>query len=146
MGMLAHPSSAVRTEEAAVHQRACQILVVDDDPSFVHLLKESLQLEGYKVHCGYDGQAALQLAHQYAFHLIILDVNMPMTNGLKVFEYLRSSPDTVKIPVIFITGELSKDVYSSIARHQRVAHLKKPLDLESFNSVVRLFLDSYPVT
>ncbi len=144
MAMSFHPTLSVQAEEDLAVSVAPQILVADDDPSMVRLLQETLQLEGYKVYCAYDGQMALRLAQQFALDLIILDVNMPMTNGLKVFAYLRASVSTAKIPVIFVTGELSKDVYPAIATAQRVAHLKKPVDLESFNSLVKLFLAQYP--
>jgi CheY-like chemotaxis protein len=121
------------------------VLVVDDDASLVNLLKEDLTGEGYIVHCGYDGQMAIQLARRELPDLIILDVTMPMTNGLKAFEYLRANEDTRQIPIIFCSGELSKDVYPIIASAPRVAHLKKPMDLDHLNSMVRSFIQQYPV-
>jgi CheY-like chemotaxis protein len=122
-----------------------RILVVDDDPSIVNLIKEDLESLGFQVFSGFDGQMAIQLANQERPDLIILDVNMPMTNGLKAFEYLRRSPVTQPIPIIFVSGELSKDVYPLVAGSQRVAHLKKPMDLEHLNSMVLQFLRQYPV-
>ncbi len=130
--------------DLAVEPFPHQLLVADDDPMIVGLLKENLEIEGYKVSCAYDGAMALRMALAYPFDLIILDVNMPMTHGLKVFEYLRKTEETAKIPIIFLSGELSKDVYPVVASAQRVAHVKKPLDLESFNSLVRHFLEQYP--
>jgi CheY-like chemotaxis protein len=121
------------------------ILVVDDDPSIVNLLREDLTEEGYKVFCGYDGQMAIQLARRERPNLIILDVAMPMTNGLKAFEYLRTCEDTRQIPVIFVSGEMSRDIFPLIESAPRVAHLKKPMDLEHLNSMVRQFLAKYPV-
>ena len=123
-----------------------QIIVADDDPSIVHLIKEDLGMMGYKVICAYDGQMAVRLAHQYHPDLIVLDVNMPMTSGFKAFEFLRSAPDTAKIPVIFITGEMSKDIFPTIADAPRVAYVKKPFDLDSFNSLISEFLLAYPNT
>jgi two-component system, sensor histidine kinase and response regulator len=120
------------------------ILVVDDDPSIVNLLKEDLTQEGHTVYCGYDGQMAIQLARRERPNLIIMDVAMPMTNGLKAFEYLRKCDDTKSIPVIFVSGEMSKDIFPIVQNSQRVAHLKKPMDLEHLNSMVRQFLTQYP--
>jgi CheY-like chemotaxis protein len=131
-------------EETEIRSKAAHILVADDDPSLVRLLQEFLEIEGYTVLCAYDGQMALRLVQEHSVDLIILDINMPMTSGLKVFQQLRAMAGTAKIPVIFVTGELSKDVYPAIADAQRVAHVKKPLDLESFNSLIRLFLQQYP--
>jgi CheY-like chemotaxis protein len=122
-----------------------RILVVDDDTALVHLLRESLEAEGYRVCVGYDGQMAIQLAHKEKPDLIVLDVSMPMLNGIKVFQFLRESADTRPIPVIFLSGELSKDIYPVIESSQRVAHVKKPMDLESLQSLIRQFLQNYPV-
>ena len=120
------------------------ILVVDDDPSIVRLLKEILEVEGYRVSCAYDGDAALRQVRDHAFNLIVMDVNMPVTNGFQVLQHLRASPTTARIPVIFVTGEPSADVYPVVSRDPRAAHVKKPMELESFNSVVRQHLERYP--
>src|SRR5262245_52969618 len=86
------------------------ILVVDDDSSIVNLLKEDLEIEGYRVVPGYDGQMALQLAKSTKPDLIFLDVNMPLLNGLKALEYLRGMAETQHIPILFLTGEASSNV------------------------------------
>ena len=120
------------------------IVVIDDDASIVHLLKENLVQMGYRVVEGYDGQAALQLAKTVKPHLIILDVNMPMINGLKALEFLRSREDTRNIPILFLTGETSSKIAPTLATAPRVAHVKKPIDLDDLNSIVRQLLDKYP--
>jgi CheY-like chemotaxis protein len=130
---------------ATVSERGlCHILVADDDPSVVQILQDDLGGIGYMVHCAFDGQAALQSALQYRPNLIIMDINMPLASGLKVLEALRARPDTCRIPVIFVSGEPPKDIYRAIASTARVAHVTKPFDLESLNSLVQLFLDQYP--
>jgi CheY-like chemotaxis protein len=120
------------------------ILVVDDDPSIVHLLKEDLEIEGYKVIEAYDGQMALTQARSARPQLIILDVNMPLLGGLKALEYLREAPETQSIPVLFLTGEASANVAPHLTSEPRVAHVKKPIDLEDLNSLVRQLLEKYP--
>src|SRR5882672_8885663 len=142
--MVAPQSFRTWHEESVVRPSSRHILVVDDDPTMVRLLRESLELEGYHVSCAYDGDAALHQVRAHAFNLIILDVNMPLTNGLRVLEQLRASAETVRIPVIFVTAEPSADVYPTVAKDPRAAHVKKPVDLDSFNSVVRHFLERYP--
>jgi CheY-like chemotaxis protein len=120
------------------------ILIVDDDPSIVHLLKEDLEMEGYRVLEGFDGQMALQMARTSRPHLIILDVNMPLISGLKALEYLRESEETRLIPILFLTGEASGRVAPRLTPEPRVAHVKKPIDLEDLNSLVRQLLEKYP--
>jgi len=138
-------SSSVPGTGRTLNSGMGRIVVADDDPAIVNLLRENLNELGYEVFCAYDGQMALRHARLSQPDLIIMDVNMPMTSGLKAFQYLRSTQETAKIPVIFITGELSRDVYPSIENASRVAHVKKPFDLDSFNSLVQQFIAQFPV-
>lgn len=120
------------------------VLVVDDEPNVVKMLKNNLEAEGYTVLCGYDGQMAIHLARTQRPNLIILDVNMPVTNGLKALQSIRTLVETKYIPVIILTGELSQTVYPVLEKTTRIAHIKKPIDLEHLNSMVRQFLQQYP--
>src|SRR4051812_1899885 len=122
-----------------------KVLVVDDDPSLVHLMTDNLEQQGYVVVSGYDGMMAVQLAKTARPDLIILDVNMPMSSGLKALEILRATPETLRIPVIMLTGETSDRVFPSIQSNPRVLHIKKPVDLEELNSLVRQTIAQYPV-
>jgi CheY-like chemotaxis protein len=119
------------------------ILLIDDDVHLVQMLKSSLEGEGYHVLTGFDGQMAVNLATTRKPHLIIMDVNMPMTNGLKALEFLRKTPATTQIPVIFLSGEKSGTIYPVIESVQRVAFLKKPLDIEHLLSMIRQYLQLY---
>jgi DNA-binding response OmpR family regulator len=115
--------------------------VADDDTYLVRLLKENLELEGYDVACAYDGMHAIHMAREGHYDLIILDINMPLTNGYKVLEYLRTRPDTATTPVIVVTAEPSRDVYPRVARDPRASYIKKPLEIESLNSLVKYYLN-----
>jgi DNA-binding response OmpR family regulator len=136
--------SAPIYDETHIRLETPHLVIVDDDPNVVRLLKENLELEGYHVHCAYEGDTALRLIREGPCNLVILDVNMPLTNGLQVLYHLRAKPQTARIPVIFISGEPSGDIYPCVARDPRAAHIKKPLDLDTFNTIVRYFLDRYP--
>ena len=59
------------------------ILIIDDDPEVVRLLQTAMKDEGYAVVTGHDGQMALNLARTHKPSLMIMDVQMPMTSGLK---------------------------------------------------------------
>lgn len=119
------------------------ILIIDDDMSLVRMLKSGLEGEGYDTICGFDGQMAINLARSRQPSLIVMDVNMPMTNGLKVMEFLRKNQETSKIPIIFLSGEQSGSIYPFIESAQRVAFIKKPLDMEHLLSLVQQFLEKY---
>jgi len=117
------------------------ILLIDDDLHLVKLLKDSLQREGYRVYCGFDGGMAVHLAHKYHPDVILLDVNMPYVDGLKAFDQLRSKRDTAGIPVVFISDMVSQVIYPTVRSSPRAAYLKKPIDLIDLNSFLRQFIE-----
>ena len=69
-----------------------RILVVDDEKTLVKGMKFNLENEGYEVECAYDGAAALELAREGRFDLIILDVMMPEMDGSSYRLPARPSP------------------------------------------------------
>ena len=66
-----------------------KILVVDDEKLLVKGMKFNLENEGYEVECAYDGAAAVELARNGQFDLIILDVMMPEVDGLEACIRIR---------------------------------------------------------
>lgn len=123
--------------------QAPTILIIDDDLPLVRMLKSGLEGEGYATISGFDGQMAVNLARTQHPNLIVMDVNMPMTSGLKALEFLRKNQETAKIPIIFLSGEQSGTIYPFIESAQRVALIKKPLDIENLLSLVHQFLQKY---
>jgi putative two-component system response regulator len=81
-----------------------QILVVDDDPAIVELLRRMLTREGYAVVSAADGQAALDQVAVQRPDLILLDVTMPRLDGFAVCRSLKDNEETALIPVTMLTG------------------------------------------
>ena len=117
-----------------------KILVIDDDATHVELLKESLQSEGFAIIKGYDGDMAQELASAHAPNLIIMDVNMPVCDGIEALHGLRECEGTSNIPVIFLTSVPSETLSPEIDFAAQVKCLKKPVDLAELYSTVRYFL------
>jgi DNA-binding response OmpR family regulator len=77
------------------------VLVVDDDPQIVELMRDFLTAEGYAVETAPDGLAALQIVNAGAVNCILLDVMMPELNG---FELCRQVRETTDIPILFLSA------------------------------------------
>lgn len=94
-----------------------KILVVEDSPSMVAVLKNTLEEEGYVVVTAKDGIEGLKMAIQEIPDLIITDDLMPKMDGFTMMKNLRSSPETAAIPAILITsqsaGEEEKKAFDS---------------------------------
>ena len=79
-----------------------KILVVDDEKVLVKGIKFNLENEGYEVECAYDGAAALELAREGRFDLLILDVMMPEMDGLEACMKIREFSN---VPIIMLTAK-----------------------------------------
>src|SRR5688572_286018 len=82
---------------------AATILVVDDEPKALNLLRTLLEAEGYRVLCALDGPAAL-VAAQERPDVILLDVMMPGMDGYEVCAKLRTAPAVAAVPIIMLTA------------------------------------------
>jgi CheY-like chemotaxis protein len=107
-----------------------RIMVVDDQPINVQLLKRKFEREGMEVIAAYNGREALNLVTQQKPDLILLDVMMPDMDGIEVCQNLQASPDTKSIPVIFITARSSKEGKLEGLSVGAVDYITKPIDLD----------------
>jgi len=80
-----------------------KILVVDDEPDVVDIVKVALESEGYKVFPATGGRQALEIALQEPLDMAILDVAMPDMDGFELCRQLKENENTKHIPVMFLT-------------------------------------------
>ncbi len=80
------------------------ILVVEDEPPLVEVLRYNLEKEGYQVNVAEDGAQALHKVHEAPPDLVILDWMLPELSGIEVCRQLREDPDSRDIPVIMLTA------------------------------------------
>ncbi len=116
-----------------------KVLVVDDDPAILRLIKTIVEKEGYTVFAARDGKEAyklLQSGEQFA--AAIFDVVMPYIQGTELVRYMQSERKLMKIPVLMMTAEqnprLSGDSFSAGA----VAFLPKPFTASQLQMMLRM--------
>jgi len=114
------PSSIVNVD------RNKRILVVEDERQLCMTLGDRLSSEGYSVDFAHDGKTGLEMAAKGLFDLIILDVMLPMENGLDICVELRKSGHT--IPVLMLTAR--RQVVEKVAGFKAGAddYMTKPFD------------------
>lgn len=81
-----------------------KILIADDRPDFVQLLRDLLTVEGYQVVTAENGREALETIYQCAPDLVLLDLNMPVMDGYQVCHQIKTDPATADIPVLMLTA------------------------------------------
>ncbi len=114
------------------------ILIVDDDPSYMGLVREWLKNE-YKVAMAVSGLQALKWLGKNTVDLILLDHEMPVTSGPQVLEMLRSDPDTSRIPVIFLTGKGDKESVMQVVALKPEGYFLKTIEKEELLNNLRNF-------
>ena len=87
------------TESTLTESAIKTILIVDDDRSVADTFARMLKLEGFEVATAINAEAGLELADSVRPNAIILDMRMPITNGLQFLRMVRSKPHLVEVPV-----------------------------------------------
>jgi two-component system, OmpR family, response regulator VicR len=81
---------------------ADRVLVVDDERPIADILKFNLEREGFEVEVAYDGEAAVAMAKQMPFQLVILDIMLPKLDGFSVCKEIRSHSS---VPILMLTAK-----------------------------------------
>ncbi len=105
-----------------------KVLIVDDSPLQCSSVERILSDAGYQVRSITDGSQALETVKSYVPHLILMDVNMPITDGFAATRQLKGDATTKDIPIVFLT---SKDQKADKAWGQilgAAGYLTKPCD------------------
>ena len=105
------------------------ILIVDDDPQYLTLVREWLK-GTYKVSMANSGLQAIKWLGKNKVDLILLDHEMPVTSGPQVLEMLRSDAETKNIPVMFLTGKGDKESVMAVVALRPEGYFLKSIQKE----------------
>ncbi|MCR5546482.1 MAG: response regulator [Lachnospiraceae bacterium] len=115
------------------------ILLVDDDPSYGSLVRDWL-MDSYNITVVTSGVRAIKyLGTHPKTDLILLDYEMPVTNGPQVLEMLREDVSTSQIPVIFLTGNDSKESVMAVVALKPEGYLLKSIQREELLNKLKVF-------
>ena len=112
------------------------ILIADDDPDFVNNLKDVLQDEGFMVYQASDGSEAVERVQKGDVDILILDLRMPILNGLETFQSLKEKG--VALPTIIVTAYADSEgnALKKLKAHCVNGILKKPFDPECLINIL----------
>ncbi len=125
-------------KKAASGELKKSILVVDDDPNYMNLVREWLK-DTYKISMATSGLRAIKWLGANKVDLILLDYEMPVTDGPQVLEMLRADDDTKNIPVIFLTGRDDKESVMSVVALKPEGYFLKTIGKEELLNKLKMF-------
>ncbi len=116
------------------------ILIADDDKKSIKLLRDVLQASGYSVAVARDGRETVALAQARKPDLILMDIRMPVMDGIAAMKKLRADPNTDRIPIIAITAHAMRGDKERFIQQGFDDFLAKPVDIHVLLDRVRLHL------
>ena len=117
-----------------------KILLVDDDPDIIEIIKYNLEQEGYNIKMATNGNEAIKKAKKHIPHLIIMDVMMPEMDGIEACEQLRADSRFNDTIIVFLTAR--GEDYSYVAAFDAGAddYIPKPIKPKILVSKVKALL------
>src|SRR4051794_23295621 len=94
----------LRKQKTTMETRARKVLIADDEPDILEILKYNLVNEGYQVITAKDGDEAIEKARIFQPDLVVLDIMMPKKSGVQVCEILRAQSAFRNTLIIFLTA------------------------------------------
>ena len=117
-----------------------RILIVDDEENFAEMLKDNLEMKGYKVDVALNGEDGLKKMGEVKPNAVVLDIMMPGMNGFQVLRVIKKNKATQYIPVVLVS---SYDGFSKEEKNcEAERFLKKPVNIKFFSETIEKVLSA----
>jgi type IV pilus assembly protein PilB len=138
------PAPAAASQSSATGSMAagatCRVLVVEDSPTVVTVIKYFLENEGFEVLVAEDGVAGLKLAQSATPEVVVSDLNMPGMDGIALTKALREDPRTRGAAIIILTSETSVESESKGLEIGADDYLAKPVEPKRLAARIKALL------
>jgi DNA-binding response OmpR family regulator len=104
------------------------VLVIDDDPVILELLRVNFEIEGFDVICATDGEEGLKRAQADHPDVVISDIMMPRRDGLQLLNDLRADPGTEHLPIILLSAKAQRNEVQQGLDMGADDYITKPFD------------------
>jgi two-component system alkaline phosphatase synthesis response regulator PhoP len=126
--------------ETTTHRDRPVVLIADNEPDIVELVRFELEREGYDVLRAANGMQALELAREHEPDLVLVDVHMPKLDGYEVTREIRADKRLKPVPVMILSGSvLESDVAQSFEAGAN-QHMGKPFSPVTLRAEVEALL------
>jgi two-component system, cell cycle response regulator DivK len=117
------------------------ILIVEDNPKNLKLVRDTLQVKAYRTIEAGTGEEGVQLARDQQPALVLMDIQLPGISGIEAFRQLRADPITRAIPVIAVTASVMAQEQKKVMAAGFDGFQGKPISVRELLETVRSILD-----
>jgi CheY-like chemotaxis protein len=121
---------------------AQRILIVDDHPTNLKLIRVVLEGEGYEVRTASDADEALAVLPEFQPKLILMDIQLPGMDGLELTRLIKSQPGGDQLRIVALTAYAMKGDEERIRNAGCDGYIAKPIDTRSLGSIVAGYFDA----
>lgn len=119
-----------------------KVLVVDDEPHIVRLVSFALSNHGFDVIDASDGEQAIEIARRERPDIILMDVMMPVMDGLEASRRLKGDPETAAIPIVMLSAKSQKYEQAAGLEGGAERYIVKPFTPKELVGEVHAILDA----
>ena len=121
-----------------------KILYVEDHDGNIYMMGKRLQRDGYDTIVAKDGQMAISMASVQQPDLILMDLNLPVIDGLEATRQIKANPKTKDIPIIAVSAFAMYDDRDKALAAGCDGYFSKPVDFHELRVRIQSFLDDKP--
>jgi len=118
-----------------------KILIVEDEVDIVDLLQSQVKALGYDSIVAGNGKQAVDMATSQLPHLILMDIMLPVMDGLEATRLIREHPDTQSTPILAMTAKTTSEDKEECFQSGCDDYIAKPFTSKQFTSIIEKLLD-----
>lgn len=123
-------------------QALVKVLLVEDTEDNRQMMKRLLEMSGYQVLEAVNGEEAVKLASQEQPRIILMDLSLPLIDGLTATRRIRNSPGMSKVPIVAVSAHDTADFHSEALAAGCNAYITKPIDYPQLEEIVNRLLSN----
>jgi CheY-like chemotaxis protein len=121
-------------------QDIVKVLLVEDTEDNRQMMKRLLEMSGYQVVEAINGEEAVKLASEQRPRIILMDLSLPLIDGLTATRRIRSLPGLNKVPIVAVSAHDTADFHSEALAAGCDAYITKPIDYPELEEIVNLLI------
>jgi len=114
-----------------------RILVVEDEPAICELCQRVLTGEGFEVNIAVNGMVAQDMIVKKQYHLFLIDIRLPIMNGVELYQWLQENHPQLASRVIFTTGSVIGEDTTAFLEQTGRPFLPKPFTPDELKAIMR---------